>query len=574
MRKSLFSIAAVAALAGIVLVGTNLKAAAPKVTKPAVMKLADDASRMTTPSSQAAGTATSLNYSTGFEAASGFTARDATCVQDTITCPGGFTGQCGFIGDGTQGSGAYPEPWGVSSSNTGNIEGHVDTIHPFAGTQHMRISKDLCDSTNAFSFSVDARIPPSPPMPGIVAPSTYSAQISLDRLFGANVNWQPQSNSQGFLTSRMMFFFYGFFYILDDPGTGLTFVPVFTYWDSTGTYQNITVHHDPCAKFICDGGANSGMPCPNGTVDCKACVGGANDGLGCVGGFECPGGTCEGGSCAGRIDYSYGGALIYSGMQYAGTTSEQFLIYTDNFPGETDVDDLVIQTGAPCPTVCGNNEIEAGEQCDGLNDDGCPGSCVAAGATGPGGEAECTCVIPAQTCDTAEAAVNGTNNAIAHGQWWTFTADTPAYGIELCGSSGFDSYLVMWTGTCNTLTFLAANDDCDSSTAFGPGSDPLASCFDRAGPGSVGGPYESCTCIATNPGQQYWASVYGAAAPGKVTNLTLNKRLDCATAWTNGACTDCLGLRGRRSAGRLHGYLGRPEALCDCYGRAHLWCLL
>ncbi len=527
MKKSLFGIAAVAALVGMVVIGTNLEAAGPKVTKPAKMKASDDFSPMTRARSQAAAGNIDFDYSTGFEANECFTPRNPnTCVQNPCGV-GGYVGQCGFIGDGTQGCGPYPEPWAVSGSNTTNIEGHIDTVNPFKGDQHLRISKDICDNTNAFSFSVDARLPASPPKGGLLAPSTYKGAIALKTgLFGANVNWQPQSNSQGFLTSRVMFFFYGWFYILDDYGAGLTFVPVFIYWNNF--YTNIMVHHDPCAKYMClDGGANLGGLCPNGNIDCKNCVGGSNDGGPCVADFACPGGTCEGGNCYGRIEYYYGDktAPIYVGTTYAGTTSEQFLIYTDNFPGDNDLDNLEIVTGEPCPTVCGNEEVEPGEDCDGRNDANCPGRCT-----------DCVCSFPCGTCEGACDLANGTTTVMSAGRfgaWWTFVADTEATAVDFCGSAGHDSWMYVFTGSCNTWEFLAINDDCDESSPWSYGyADPLAPCH------PVGAfPWEACTCWDTNQGQRYWVYDWRIGL-GSLSNITLNKRQTCDVIWEGGACCD------------------------------------
>jgi hypothetical protein len=550
MKKSLFGIAAVAAIIGMVVIGTNLEAAGPVMVKKSALIKAEGFDSLSRATSTSAAAATALNYTTGFEVVEGFTARDGTCSQNP--CSGGvpnsggagYTGECGFI-DG-QGLGGYPAPWGVSGSNAGNIEGHVDTAHPYAGAQHLRVSYDNCDAQNPFGFATDARIPPGSPLPGVIGPATYKGQIAISGLFGSNVFWQPQSSSQGYLTTRTLFYFYGWFYILDDYGAGLTYVPVFTNWDDTGNYQEISVHHDPCAKHICidNGygtplGVGPGGLCPNGNSDCRVCVGGTDDGAPCIGDFQCGGGgVCTGGDCVGRVDYSYGGAPLYTGSLYAGTTSEQFLIYTDNFPGDNDVDDLVVETGDPCPTICGNLEIEPGEECDGINDGFCPGACVAPGGTGPNGEGECTCVVGGPTCDSATPAVNGSNSEYSHGGWWTFTADTTAYAVETCGTATHDTAIFALTGVCDSLEVLEFNDDCDDNTyGYGLGADPLASCYAIGG---IDSPYNSCLCIATNPGQQYWVLAANAGL-GRETIVTLTKRNTCGEVWENGACCDGYG---------------------------------
>lgn len=565
MKKSLFVIAAVAALVGMVVVGTNLEAAGPIMTKKAVVTQAEGVS-LTPSTGSAAAAAFQYNYATGFEPGEGFTARDGTCLQNPCGT-GGYTGQCGFMGTGTQGSGPYPEPWGVSGSNTGNIEHHIDTVHPFAGVQHMRLSYDACDTSAPFGFATDARIPPGSPQPGLIAPSTYSGQIAISALFGNNIFWQPQSNSQGFLTTRTLFYFYGWFYILDDYGNGLTYVPVFTAWDSTGNYQEISVHHDPCAKYMCidNGfgtplGVGPGGLCPNGNSDCRECVGGSAAGSPCVGDFQCPdGGVCTGGDCVGRVDYSYAGAPLYTGTLYAGTTSEQFLIYTDNFPGnDADLDNLRWSTGDPCPSICGNQELEPGEECDGANDGFCPGACVPPGQTGPGGQAECTCIREGMTCEEATPLANGTTLApLSHGGWWTFIADTEAYAVETCGTVTHDTQLYAITGACDSMDILVVNDDCDDNTyGYGEGADPLGSCYAIGG---IAPPYESCVCIATTIGQQYW--VYESRANlGRQALMTLTKRQDCGQVWDGGACCN-----------RVDGTCTDNVLEADCQGPENAW---
>jgi len=220
------------------------------------------------------------------------------------------------------------------------------------------------------------------------------------------------------------------------------------------------------------------------------------------------------------------------------------------------VDDLVIETGDPCPTVCGNLEIEAGEECDGLNDGFCPGACVAPGATGPNGEGECTCVRAGYPYP--QPLPNGTTTAYSHGGWWSFTADAPAYAIDTCGSD-FDTFLYVLTGTLNSLEIITTNDDCDDNTyGYGENADPLASCYAIGG---IAAPYESCTCIATNIGQEYF--VYEARNRlGVTTNITLTKRLDCGAVWDNGACCN-----------RVDGTCVDDVAAGDCAGPENAWTL-
>ena len=569
MKQSLFVVSAACALAGTVLLGVDLVGAGQpragdSLGSQPYGELAQSTDAGHSPS-------TPLNYATSFEPEEGFTARDGTCVQNACASGEigdgsggtGYTGECGFIGDGTQGSGPYPEPWGTSTANAGNIEGHIDNVHPFSGSQHLRLSKDACDETSLSSlgFVIDARVPiPAAREPGIWGPSTYSGQIAITQPpFGANVYWMSQSQSQGLRQSIVQLGASGSIEVLDNLAMHTIFYPTFAYWDQTGGYQAISVHHDPCDNFRClYGGPKQGLPCPNGDVDCGACVGGDHDALPCVGSFQCPGGACHSGRCAGRIDYYYGGKLIYVGANWGGTTSETLVIYTNNLPGTVDIDDVWIETGEPCPATCGNLEIEnspGDEWCDGGNDSLCPERCVPPGETGPDGEPECTCIIDGETCAQASPLPNDTTNLTTHGGWWTFVADAPAYAVDTCGSDDV-TRLTVWTGACDALELVGVNNACHPGYE---GADPLASCY---------GEYDgSCTCFPTTLGQQYWVQLEQESDHfwgilGNVTNITVSKRLDCGAIWENGACCD-----------RVTGTCDDGVAPSDCTGEGEAFTL-
>ena len=189
-----------------------------------------------------------------------------------------------------------------------------------------------------------------------------------------------------------------------------------------------------------------------------------------------------------------------------------------------------------CPTTCGADGVEPGEECDfGDGEDAnCPGRCVS-----PGEEGECTCALIAGTCEEASDLGNGiTEFPPTHGGWFTWVADVPSTAVNTCGSTGFDSRLFLLTGTCDSLEVLTNNDDCDDDPAgcCGADTDPLASCH------PVGAPWESCSCIDTVPGQRYWAFVQGAANVGSITNIELDKRLECGSLFGDGgACCDGVG---------------------------------
>ena len=79
MKASWHISGAVAALAGVVMIGAKLDAEPPRVTIPSIVIRADDAHTVArAPGQTAFGTPTPLNYATGFEPTEGFTARDGT----------------------------------------------------------------------------------------------------------------------------------------------------------------------------------------------------------------------------------------------------------------------------------------------------------------------------------------------------------------------------------------------------------------------------------------------------------------------------------------------------------------
>jgi hypothetical protein len=226
------------------------------------------------------------------------------------------------------------------------------------------------------------------------------------------------------------------------------------------------------------------------------------------------------------------------------------ILQSENKAEIWDVDNFAIVRDGPCPTTCGADGIEAGEHCEIEAEGGdaaCPGRCVAPGETGPDGQAECTCVVAGglDPCDAITTAdlPNGTTDVISHGGWFSFVADTTATAFETCGSTGFDSYMVVFTNAdgsddCSDETgldvWITENDDCDvNSACCGFNADALASCH------PVSSPWESCTCVATVVGQRYW--VWEASGGGSIGGnilMTKTKRQECGVAWDNGACCD------------------------------------
>jgi hypothetical protein len=406
----------------------------------------------------------------------------------------------------------------------------VDNTNAFSGTKHLRLRKDGALTTTPFGCVVAARVPGNAVAEAntpVVGPTTVSHMVSISGVGGSDFNTQPQARWQGFSSARVLYFYYGSLYSLDIlPGMGLTFA-FMGNWDSTGAYQKLDIVFDPCNPFHCNGGVDDGLSC---TTD--------EDSVG-------DGGAIPDGACAGRNHYDYGnGAVMYDGIIYGGINVDQFLVYSDNFGQTMDVDDVSITRGDPCPTTCGADGIEPGEDCETDDDSPCPGKCVGIGQVGPNGEQPCECIIQNATCETAYPLENDVEFVkTAHGGWFTFTASANAYAVDTCGVPNYDSALVVFTGTCDSLVAIAQNDDCYDGTPFGAGSDPLAPCYDQ--PGAATAPYNACLCVSTTLNQQYWVldpRINGTPV-GSTIDIVLSKRQSCDALWGDfGAC--CRGLTG------------------------------
>lgn len=210
------------------------------------------------------------NYSTGFESAEGF-------------APGYIGGQSG---------------WTTFTSST--AEAHVDTANPFAGSQHMRISKDPALGSGSLTGGFSPDLGPLLP-----SQSYLSVMLNISNVDGADYDVVPQAPSQSLLSARVKFSFTGDLLVLDDTGGGLAFTDTgFDWGPLAGSYMRLEV--------LLDNGANS-------------------------------------------IDYKINGSTVYSSVAgvFAGTTFEQAVLLSDNFQllGESgDFDNLDIVNGViPAP---------------------------------------------------------------------------------------------------------------------------------------------------------------------------------------------------------------------------------
>jgi V8-like Glu-specific endopeptidase len=185
--------------------------------------------------------------------------------------------------------------WAAFSAST--IEGHVDTVNPGSGSQHLRISKDPSLDTGVLTGAFGPELGPQPLMP-----SGLVVDVAIGGTGGADYDVVAQAPTQGFLTARVKFHYQGHIYVLDDLGSGVQFVDTGIAWN-IGPYRTLEIDLDP--------GANT-------------------------------------------IDYFYAGTLVYSSVAgiFAGTTIEQVVLLSDNWQiGEHgDFDNLAIYTDTSVPT--------------------------------------------------------------------------------------------------------------------------------------------------------------------------------------------------------------------------------
>lgn len=456
--------------------------------------------------------------------------------------PGNILGQ----GDPVDPAGKF-DRWTVSVAAGASKTSLVSIANPFGGIgQHLRMSYDsTLPTSTTLGAVVSARVPASAVAVANTVPVTINTievdiaiGTGLDFLADSEFNMQPQAVSQGFLTTRSMFFYNGSLYVLDDTGAGCcTFISWGT-WDTSGAYGHLTVTTNPC----------------NDTATYEY-----RDGTGTVTGTY----------------LAVNEGPVGSGL-YGGTMNDQVLFFTDNFAGTDtyDVENLrITRDPLPCPAVCGDGTITNPEQCDGALDTNCPGRC----------QADCSCAplcggLPGDPCGACSFENDVHFTGISTGGWFTWTASAPAYAFETCGVVNYDSQLSVWGGAdCNSLVLIEQNDDCDDNTfGFGDNADPLASCYAIGG---IAPPYQSCLCIPTTVGTQYWVWDDRADALGRSIDLLASKRADCGALWgefgaccdTNGAdqgCTDnvaaanCVGPDKRFT---LNKSCGSAEAgACDC----------
>ena len=214
------------------------------------------------------------------------------------------------VGDGFV-LGPIDEQAGWFAFFSGDPEGHIDDVHAALGAQHLRISWDpaLFSPTDTGAFSPDLGTLPT-------GASTTKVDIAISATGGADYFVAGQSNSEGFLTWEVNFSFLGTIWVVDDLGSGLTFVDTGFTW-TIGPYKTLTVLDDPVA---------------GGTV------------------------------------YLYDDVLFYSQVTHLqGTRVEQVVFRSDNFHliDDGDFDNLSVTSGIDCDDgiACTTDAFDAATGC-------------------------------------------------------------------------------------------------------------------------------------------------------------------------------------------------------------------
>ncbi len=436
-------------------------------------------------------------------------------AQSASICPStGFEaseGSCGWeAGFGICGSSfpdasghccnlANPNPlngWGSGSASC--VEPHIDTANPKTGRQHLRLQGDPLGGypPGCTGFSSNCAIGARSPRQPAVPPGVTHLDLDI-ALLGNCLPW-PHMPLQ--------------IYTLADSDPNVIGVLMYFYAAHCGVFY---VH----------------------------AYDGAMRGYAFLGnGFKGPDGSYSHirvslNACTNEYTYFFDGRAVYRHRpvgQAAG--AERAAFWTNNVASNAwDIDNFQI-TYEECPPHCGNGSFEpAVEECDGPGlDANCPGQCIA-----PGQPGECTC--PRQCTSDAPCPLNNAENGpyLNSDGYYLYTADTPFTSFNSCGS-GFDTLLRVYD-PADLNTPLVENDDCDLGP-YGAGSDPGAPCYNNVLPPS--GDYESCTCLATVPGNAYLVRVsqWNDASPpvGSLGRVGVYKKTACGSPISGGACCDAI----------------------------------
>lgn len=160
-------------------------------------------------------TAVLSDLQTGFETAEGFTA-NMPCQQN-----------------------------GWTNFTASQTQGHISTLHPASGSQHIRISYDPAVARNTSTGCFSPNLGPQP-----ATEQVAQADIAISDIGGADYDFVIQSPSQGLITARVKFYYLGDIWVMDDDGaSGVEFVDTGANW-TVGPYQEIRIEVNPGTNTI------------------------------------------------------------------------------------------------------------------------------------------------------------------------------------------------------------------------------------------------------------------------------------------------------------------------------------
>ncbi|MCH7884827.1 MAG: IPTL-CTERM sorting domain-containing protein [Planctomycetes bacterium] len=404
---------------------------------------------------------------TGFEAdaGDGGWCPGYVCGPDFASCNVKVTGN---LADTCGVGNPNPQRFWMSGSSRSCSEPHIDTVNPYSGSQHLRYQVDNatdgkgditpfpCPSGGAGTLTGSCRLSLFSPVicadpatcsndttgggccttPLGIAPATMTAWVAKASPISHYLEISTQTPiTSGFAGSKIAWDTDFGTLLIYVPGTGD--VDTGVYYATGSVYKEMVQVIDVCNLqyvYYYDRDKNGDL-------------------------------------------IQIGTGPITSGLP---TGIEQYVILTDNSAGVVDIDDIEVvrdPSTSPCDSTCGNGVQELGEDCDG---DDLGTDCVSC-------EGDCTCSpriceFPGFSCPLS----NGDNGPyVSAGGWWVYDSDTPAFAVNTCGSEGVDTFLAMWSLSAFGLGFEQGDDDCDGGAktqGFEADSDPLASCYNRAGP--------------------------------------------------------------------------------------------
>lgn len=389
----------------------------------------------------------------------------------------------------------FPNPansWWLSGSNQQCNEPHISQLNPASGENHLRFQRDPAGGNppgcTAPDFNTSCRVnafsPVADPYP--LGPVTVEFDVAMGLPsfntppFGSAIQYNTVSQDS-LLAVAMYFHAAGILFVYDYGIQGFYYV---SYVQGDGFYDNIRTEFNPCT---------------------------------------------------GIVEYYVNDVLLYTGSTVGGTAEIVRAFWSDqNIGGNWDFDNYSVTRHEPCPTTCGDGNIEVLEECEVGDDACCPGNCDLE---------TCLCIkdnaFPAQCPlggpSMGRAINNGVNGPyLTDGGLYEYTADAEFTMFDTCGSD-YDTEIIGLAPDCNTITFY--NDECSGDY----GGNPAAPCY-----APTCCPLRSCACVDTDPGTTYLMLVdawqFTLAPPfcsSTVVNVT--KMADCDTAVVlPGSCCDHL----------------------------------